>query len=264
MTRPAHGRASGTAGGCARRATARAGASPSPRPWLLLAALVVVVATACVEPPSAPLPAPALPQAPEVELPEVAARSLERQVLDVTVRVRSLGCDRFGLGSGFLLPDGVVVTNRHVIEQPREVTINTWDGRSLPVTVTGVATDSDLALLQLGADTDLPVAALRSEPLATGEDVLVVGYPGGGPAEVTEGRMLGVVDGTVLGEPAEVLRIEAEVAQGSSGGPVFDLEGRVVGVIFAIEVDADVALAVPVATLLDRLDAGALSVPDAC
>ena len=253
-----------TTPGRARSVTGRSGGRLRRDLRLLLAALVAVVVTACVEPPTGPLSTPAPPQAGEVELPEVAARSLERQVLEVTVRVRSLGYEQFGLGSGFVLPDGVVVTNRHVIEQPREVTINTWDGRSLPVSVTGVATDSDLALLQLGEDSDLPVAALRSEPLSTGEEVLVAGYPGGGPAEVVEGRMLGVVDGTVLGEPAEVLRIEAEVAQGSSGGPVFDLRGQVVGVVFAIEVDADVALAVPVATLLDRLDAEELSVPGAC
>ena len=230
----------------------------------MLAGVFAVLLAACVEPPTEPLSAPPQPEVQEVELPEVAATSLERRAQEVTVRVRSLGCEQFGLGSGFVLPGGVVVTNRHVIEQPREVTINTWDGRSFPVTVAGVATDSDLALLELGEDTDLPVAELRTDPVTTGEEVLVVGYPGGGPAEVAEGRVLGLADGTVLGEPAEVLRIEVEVTQGSSGGPVFDSSGRVVGVIFAIEVDAGVALAVPVATLLERLDADELVAPDPC
>ncbi len=231
---------------------------------LWLAGALAALLTACVEPPTEPLTAPLPAEVEERELPEVAATSLERRAQEVTVRVRSLGCSQFGLGSGFVLPGGVVVTNRHVIEQPREVTINTWDGRSLPVSVTGVATDSDLALLQLEEEADLPVAELRTDPVDTGESVLVVGYPGGGPAEVAEGRVLGSVDGTVLGEPAEVLRVEAEVAQGSSGGPVFDRSGRVVGVVFAIEVDAGVALAVPVETLLERLDADALVTPDPC
>jgi S1-C subfamily serine protease len=81
-----------------------------------------------------------------------------RRAQEVTVRIRSLGCAQFGLGSGFVLPGGVVVTNRHVVEQPREVTVNTWDGRSLIAEVEGIAIDSDLAILQLGGAGDLPGA----------------------------------------------------------------------------------------------------------
>lgn len=226
--------------------------------------LSAAVLTGCVEPPDEPLAAPPSIEAVQREVPEVAADSLERRAQESTVRVRSLGCRRFGLGSGFVLPDGVVVTNRHVIEQPRDVTVSTWDGRSFPVRVTGVATDSDLALLQLDDEADLPVVELRGTAVEIGEEVVVVGYPGGGAAEVAAGRVLGWVDGTVLGEPAEVLRIEVAVAQGSSGGPVLDRSGRVVGVIFAVEVDAGVGLAVPVETVLERLDTEVLVTPDPC
>ncbi len=218
----------------------------------------------CVEPPAAPLDTPAMVDTEEVELPEVAAASVERRAQRVTVRVRSLGCEQFGLGSGFVLADGVVVTNRHVIEQPREVTVNTWDGRSFAAEVTGVATDTDLALLQLEDAGDLPVAELRTAPVQRGEEVFAVGYPGGGPAQVSPGRVLGMVDGTVLGEPAEVIRVEVEIALGSSGGPLVDRDGLVVGVVFAVEVDAGVGLAVPVETLLERLESGELVAPGAC
>ncbi len=231
--------------------------------WLLLVGVVGLL-TGCVAPPGEPLTAPPTLEVEQRALPEVAASSLERRAQEVTVRVRSLGCEQFGLGSGFVLPGGVVVTNRHVVDRPREVTINTWDGRSFPVGVVGVATDSDLALLQLEDDVDLPVAELRTTAVAAGEEVLVVGYPGGGAAEVATGRILGSVDGTVLGEPAEVLRIEVSVTQGSSGGPVFDRSGRVVGVVFAIEVDAGVGLAVPVETVLERLDTEVLVAPEPC
>jgi len=228
---------------------------------LLLAAVGLA---SCVEPPAAPLDTPAMVDTEEVELPEVAAASVERRAQRVTVRVRSLGCEQFGLGSGFVLADGVVVTNRHVIEQPREVTVNTWDGRSFAAEVTGVATDTDLALLQLEDAGDLPVAELRTAPVQRGEEVFAVGYPGGGPAQVSPGRVLGMVDGTVLGEPAEVIRVEVEIALGSSGGPLVDRDGLVVGVVFAVEVDAGVGLAVPVETLRERLESGELVAPGAC
>jgi S1-C subfamily serine protease len=228
---------------------------------LLLGALVLA---ACVEPPGTPLDTPEVLELEDLELPQVAATSVERRAQQVTVRVRSLGCEQFGLGSGFVLADGVVVTNRHVIEQPREVTVNTWDGRSFAAEVTGVATDSDLALLRLEDAGDLPVAELRTAPVRRGEEVFAVGYPGGGPAQVSPGRVLGMVDGTVLGEPAEVIRVEVDIAQGSSGGPLVDSDGLVVGVVFAVEVDAGVGLAVPAETLLERLDAGELVTPGAC
>ena len=232
------------------------------RAWTVL--LVAMVAFACVAPPSEPLGVPPALEVNDRGLPEVAADSVERRAQEVTVRVRSLGCDQFGLGSGFVLPGGIVVTNRHVVGQPREVTLNTWDGRSLSAEVTGVATDSDLALLQLADDADMPVAELRDGPLRSGEEVFAVGYPGGGPARVSPGRVLGMIDGTVLGEPAEVIRVEVDIAQGNSGGPLVDREGLVVGVVFAIEVDAGIGLAVPVATLLERLENGELVAPGAC
>lgn len=231
---------------------------------VVVAATVGVAAVACVPPPAAPLAEPPAIELEDRPLPEVAADSLERRAQEVTVRVRSLGCDRFGLGSGFVLPGGVVVTNRHVVGQPREVTLNTWDGRSLSAEVTGVATDSDLALLQLAEGDELPVAELRREPLRPGEEVFAVGYPGGGPARISPGRILGMVDGTVLGEPAEVIRVEADITQGNSGGPLIDGDGRVAGVVFALEVDAGTGLAVPVATLLERLDNDALVEPGTC
>ncbi len=228
----------------------------------ILAAVVTVAAG--VAPPAEPLGAPSAVEVEDRELPEVAADSVERRAQEVTVRVRSLGCDQFGLGSGFVLPGGVVVTNRHVVGQPRKVTLNTWDGRSLSAEVTGVATDSDLALLRLEDAGDMPVAQLRNDPVRRGETVFAVGYPGGGPARVSPGRVLGMVDGTVLGEPAEVIRVEVDIAQGNSGGPLVDHEGRVVGVVFAIEVDAGIGLAVPVTTLLERLESGELVAPAAC
>jgi S1-C subfamily serine protease len=231
------------------------------------ALLTVVLAGGCVAP-APPLETPAGLEGPDVldgfEVPGVAATSLQRRAQEVTVRIRALGCEQLGVGSGFVLPGGVVVTNRHVLGQPRQVTVNTWDGHQLEADVAGVAVDSDLALLQLGDAGDLPVAALRTTPVRSGEPVVVVGYPEGGPLTVTSGEVVGLVDGELLGEPAAVIRFDAAIRPGNSGGPVLDEEGRVVGVVFASEVERGTGLAVPATTLLERLDAAELSPPAGC
>jgi S1-C subfamily serine protease len=229
--------------------------------WLLILCSGLA---ACVEPPAEPLEDPAADAILELETPELAAASLERRAQQITVRIRSLGCEQLGLGSGFVLPGGVVVTNRHVLVQPLQVTVNTWDGISLAADVSGVAIDSDLAILQLESSAGLEVAELRSEPIDAGERIHAIGYPDGGPVTVSSGTVLGTVDGSLLGEPADVIRIDATIRQGNSGGPLLDDDGRVVGVVFALETERGTGLAVPVTTLLERIDSAELEVPAGC
>jgi S1-C subfamily serine protease len=224
---------------------------------------VALVLTACVDAPP-PLEAVEVPEVAEFEAPEIAATSILRRAQQVTVRIRSLGCDHLGLGSGFVLPGGIVVTNRHVLEQPVQVSVNTWDGRRLDADVAGVAVDSDLALLQLTDTAGLPEAELRTDDVRRGERIYAVGYPGGGPATVSEGEVLALVDGSLLGEPADIIRIDAEIRQGNSGGPLLDEQGQVVGVVFALETTAGTGLAVPATTLVERLDGADLAEPAGC
>lgn len=226
--------------------------------------IVALLLAACVEAPPRVDDGLPLADSEALDLSEAEADLVLRQAQRVTVRIRTLGCTQFGVGSGFVLPGGIVVTNRHVVDEPREVTVNTWDGQTLQADVAGVAVDSDLAILQLGDDAGLPVAELRTTPVEVGEPIVVVGYPDGGPATVTTGTVLGLVDGELLGEPANVLRIDAEIRQGNSGGPVLDQQGRVVGVVFALEVEGGTGLAVPVTTLIERLDAAELAAPAGC
>jgi S1-C subfamily serine protease len=235
--------------------------------WRHVVPVAAVLIAACVPAPPPPAAgagtgAGELDELADLDLPEVAATSVLRRAQEVTVRIRALGCAQLGLGSGFVLPGGVVVTNRHVVEQPLEVTVNTWDGRSLDAAVSGIAVDSDLAVLQLDAAGELPVAELRETPVEVGEAVIAVGYPGGGPATVTTGEVVALVEGELLEEPADVIRVDAPIAQGNSGGPLLDEAGRVIGVVFALDVVSGDGLVVPVGTLLDRLGGASLTAPD--
>jgi S1-C subfamily serine protease len=230
------------------------------RTWPIL----LLVLAGCVGPPPV-LDLPEVPVGEEsAEPPTPAVTSVARRAQEVTVRIRALGCEQLGIGSGFVLPGGIIVTNRHVVGEPREVTVNTWDGRRFDAEVTGIALDSDLAILRIAEEVDLPVAELRTTPVERGEPVVVVGYPEGGPATVTTGQVVGLVSGELLGEPADVIRIDAEIRPGNSGGPVLDQDGRVIGIVFAHEPDAGTGLAVPVETLIARLDAAVLERPTGC
>jgi len=241
--------------------------SRAPTPRLRFAVLLTslaLTASACVPaPPTTDPSAPDLASLAELDLDALAADQVLRTAREFTVRIRALGCDRLGTGSGFVLDDGLIVTNRHVVGQPREITISTWDGRSFDAVVEGIALDADLAVIQV-ISADLPVATLRVAPVEIGEPIVVIGYPGGGPSTITSGRVLGFTDGPILGESTPAIVVDAEVRQGNSGGPLIDMRGEVVGVIFALSRDSGNGLAVPVDVLLERLATRGFSPPEGC
>jgi S1-C subfamily serine protease len=236
---------------------------PSARHAVLAAMLLGVVLAACVpEPPRLDPEASVAAEVSPLDLDALRAADVLRAAREFTVRIRALGCDRLGTGSGFVLEPGVIVTNRHVVGQPREITISTWDGRSFAARVEGIALDADLAVIQVSS-ADLPVATLRTTPPERGEAIAVIGYPGGGAATITTGRVLGSTREPVLGEQVPAIVVDAAVRPGNSGGPVIDAEGRVIGVVFALAVDGN-GLAVPVDVLLERLASRGFTPPAGC
>ena len=183
------------------------------------------------------------------------ARSMERRAREMTVRIRATGCGGLGTGSGFAVGDGLIVTNRHVVEGATRVSLNTWDGDSLEADVAGVDYSDDLALVRVAAS--LPFAArLADSDTEAGSPVTAVGFPLGGQQTLAEGH---VVDYARLEhrDGPRILRLTSEIWPGNSGGPVLDEKGAVVGVVFAIERATDYALAVPVSQLSDLLTGGA-------
>jgi S1-C subfamily serine protease len=142
------------------------------------------------------------------------------------------------------LGDGTVVTNQHVVDGADSLELTTWDGRDVTATVASATYVNDIAIIRTDA-ADLPVLERREERLESGDRITVVGYPEGGQLKISDGAVVDYVWGDHYDEGGSVMRATAVVEQGNSGGPVLDEQGRLVGVVFAIEVATDYALVIP-------------------
>ena len=137
------------------------------------------------------------------------------------------------LGTGFLVrPNGWVVTNFHVVRDARDVTIVLANHREFPVVeIVNASRLHDLVILRIEAR-DLPVLALgNSDRVRPGDSVLAIGHPLGFEDTVSNGLISAVRD---VQEDLRVLQISAPIAPGSSGGPLFNERGEVIGVATAI------------------------------
>jgi serine protease Do len=143
------------------------------------------------------------------------------------------------LGSGLIIdPNGIVVTNAHVIEGASRILVTTLDGRELDADVLGSDRDSDLALLKVQGR-GLPAVPLgHSTDLMIGETVIAIGNPFGLTHTVTTG-VLSARGRTVPSERGErlftdFLQIDASINPGNSGGPLVNILGDVIGINTAI------------------------------
>jgi serine protease Do len=137
----------------------------------------------------------------------------------------------FGQGSGFIVAaDGVILTNAHVVADATEVTVKLTDKREFTARVLGTDRQTDVAVLKIEAD-DLPTVRLGNpEALKVGQWVLAIGSPFGFENSVTAG----IVSAKGRALPAETyvpfIQTDVAVNPGNSGGPLFNLDGEVVGV----------------------------------
>ena len=142
---------------------------------------------------------------------------------------------REGTGSGFIIrKDGIVLTNNHVVENAKEITVALSDGRELPATVVGRDPKTDLAVLRIASKTALPVIELGdSDQLDVGDWVLAIGNPFGLDNTVTAGIVS--AKGRSIGGPYDdFIQTDAPINPGNSGGPLLDEHGGVVGINTAI------------------------------
>jgi serine protease Do len=140
------------------------------------------------------------------------------------------------LGSGFVIsPDGVVVTNNHVIEDADEVTINFPDGLSLKAEVVGTDPQTDLALLKVEHGAPLPFVAFGdSDAARVGDWVLAIGNPFGFAGSVSAGIISARNRDIQAGRYDDFIQTDAAINRGNSGGPLFNMAGEVIGVNTAI------------------------------
>lgn len=139
------------------------------------------------------------------------------------------------LGSGFFISaDGYVVTNNHVVENGKSVSITTDDGKSYDAQVVGVDAKTDLALLKVKSGGNFPFVSFSGKAPRVGDWVIAVGNPFGLGGTVTAGIVSARGRDIGAGPYDDFLQIDAPVNRGNSGGPTFNAEGDVVGVNTAI------------------------------
>jgi len=144
-----------------------------------------------------------------------------------------------GSGAGFIaFAPELIVTNYHVVSGTRSVQVVFIDGKRTStqnVTVVAVDADNDLALLQLSQPTKAKVLEFADDSiLRAGSEVFAIGSPGMGNTILTQSVSNGIISNTerILGKQ-KFLQTNAAINPGNSGGPLFDLEGKVVGVVSA-------------------------------
>jgi serine protease Do len=140
------------------------------------------------------------------------------------------------LGSGFIIdPSGLVVTNNHVIADADEISVILNDGTKLKATLVGKDSKSDLALLRVHSDKPLKAVKFGdSDKLRLGEWVIAIGNPFSLGGSVTAGIVSARNRDINSGPYDNYIQTDAAINRGNSGGPLFNLNGEVVGVNTAI------------------------------
>jgi serine protease Do len=135
------------------------------------------------------------------------------------------------MGSGFIIErGGIIVTNNHVIDGAKKITVKLPDGRSFDAKLVGTDPATDVAVIRVKADKPLPTVEFGDDrQLRVGDWVVAVGNPFGLSNSVTAGIVSSIGRDIGNGPYTDFIQIDAPINRGNSGGPTFDLRGQVVG-----------------------------------
>jgi serine protease Do len=232
--------------------------------WLVSLLLVTVAvgpgSASAADPPTKVGPAPGV--APELarfnDLLAGLSESLKPAIVHVRVRRATVTRDRDreeqegeprrSSGSGFIIdPDGVIVTNAHVVDGANSVQVRLFDGRRFLAKVLGKDNRVDLALLKIDGASNLPVLPLGdSNRIRVGEFVLALGHPFGLEHSVS----FGIVSRrgaplTVAAPGFDFIQTDAAINPGNSGGPLVNMAGEVVGINSMAARNGSIGFAIP-------------------
>lgn len=154
------------------------------------------------------------------------------------------------LGSGFLIdPQGYIITNNHVIDGASEIVVKTADNTQYNAKVVGVDKMTDLALIKIDSNKNLPYVKIgNSDELKVGDWILAIGNPFGLGSSVTAGIVSAKSRDIDAGSYDNFIQTDASINQGSSGGPMFNMSGEVVGINTALYSTTGVSMGIGFAT----------------
>ncbi|MDP4709366.1 MAG: Do family serine endopeptidase [Rickettsiaceae bacterium] len=168
------------------------------------------------------------------------------------------------LGSGFIVDeDGYIITNNHVVADSDEIHVKLSDGVELPAIIIGTDPKTDLALLKIDTKEKLPaVSFASSSKTRVGDVVIAIGNPLGFGGTVTtgiissQGRDLGINQDELVDD---FIQTDAAINTGNSGGPLFNIEGKVIGLNTSIPdvgggTNIGIGFAIPAHTVQDIMN----------
>jgi serine protease Do len=140
-----------------------------------------------------------------------------------------------GLGSGFFISaDGYAVTNHHVVDHAKTVEVKTDDGKTYTAKVIGSDAKTDVALIKVDSDKKFPFVSFSDKPPRVGDWVVAVGNPFGLAGTATAGIVSARGRDIGSGPYDDFIQIDAPINKGNSGGPAFNIDGKVIAVNTAI------------------------------
>ncbi|MBW6464168.1 MAG: S1C family serine protease [Dethiobacteria bacterium] len=176
---------------------------------------------------------------------------LRNSVVQVHIETKSGTSGGQLRGSGFnIAPEGLVITNRHLVEDAAIIRVSFPGYGTFIAAEWIVSPDVDLALVLFEAE-ELPVLSITDQPLTRGEELLVIGNP----LQFTRIANRGILAGyrSAGNRDLPLLVVSAHIYPGSSGSPVFNMEGEVTGVIFALLRSEDPAQTLGLAVSAEEL-----------
>ena len=169
-------------------------------------------------------------------------------------------CGQVVTGSGVYISESTVVTNAHVVAGVVDLQVRRAGvQQSLSGEVIYFDPEKDIAVIVTDAIDTRPALFARKDA-KKGNEVVVAGFPEGGPLKVTPARVGGILSARGeniygdLGVTREVYSLKSQVLPGNSGGPLLDQEGRVLGIVFGASEDSEVGYALTNSELSDAIE----------